>query len=144
MFFGRYRWHFFVPGRLTPTKADSYGNEKLKRKWPKFVLFCFLEPKIWSESILWQRFCFGVVSTTSLSLSVRGRFKNEIAEWKWPLIFQNKRARYARADELEIYSSISTTLPMKRRHQPMSTFYSSCSCIVRRWKQAQLGKNALT
>ena len=37
-------------------------------------------PKIWSESYLWQRFRFGMVSTTSLSLSMRGRYKNEIAE----------------------------------------------------------------
>ena len=64
-----------------------------------------------------------MVPTTSLSLSIRERFKNEIAEWKWPFFFQNKRARYARADELELYSSSSTTLPMKRRHQPMSRFY---------------------
>ena len=57
--------------------------------------------------------------------------------------FQNKRARYARTDELELYSS-STTLPMKRRHQPtMSRFYSSCSRIVGGWTQAQPGKNVL-
>ena len=35
---------------------------------------------------------------------------------------------YARADELELYSS-STTLPVKRRHQLMLRFYS-CSRIV--------------
>ena len=50
-------------------------------------------PKTWSESIFWQRFCFGMVSTTSLSLSMRGTYKIEIAEWKWPPIFQNKRVR---------------------------------------------------
>ena len=27
---------------------------------------------------------------------VRVRYSNEIAEWKWPPIFQNKRVRYAR------------------------------------------------
>ena len=48
-----------------------------------------------------------------------------------PPIFQNKRVRYARADELELYSySSSATLPVKRRHQPMSRFYSYCSRIV--------------
>ena len=58
------------------------------------------------------------------------------------IFFQNKRARYARADELELYST-STTLPMKRRHQLMSRFYSSCSRVVGGWTQAQPGKNAL-
>ena len=42
--------------------------------------FIFSGPKIWPESTLWQRFCFGMVSTTSLSLSMRGRYNNEIAE----------------------------------------------------------------
>ena len=60
--------------------------------------------------------CLGMVSATSLSLSMQVRFKNEIAEWEWSLIFQNKRVRYARADELELYSSRVTTLLMKRRH----------------------------
>ena len=38
---------------LFVTQADSYGNEKLKRKWSKSV-FWGGGPKIWS--ILWQRF----------------------------------------------------------------------------------------
>ena len=42
--------------------------------------------------------------------------------------FKPRRVRYARADELEFYSS-STTLPAKRRHQLMLRFYS-CSRIV--------------
>ena len=42
--------------------------------------FIFSGSKIWPESTLWQRFCFGIVSTTSLSLSMRGRYNNEIAE----------------------------------------------------------------
>ena len=44
--------------------------------------FFYSGPKVWSESNLWQRFCFGMVSTinTSLSLSMRGRYNNEIAE----------------------------------------------------------------
>ena len=54
----------------------------------------FFGTKTWSESVLWQRFRFGMVSTTSLSLSMRGRYKIEIAEWEWPHIFQNKRVRY--------------------------------------------------
>ena len=66
-------------------------------------------PKIWSDSILWQRFCVGMVSTTSLSLSMRGRYKNEIVEWKLSPIFQKKRVRYARADELELCSSSTTS-----------------------------------
>ena len=67
---------------------------------------------------------FGIVSTTSLSLSMRGMYYNKIAEWKWPPIFQNKRVRNARTDELELYSS-TTLLPAERRHQLMSRFYSS-------------------
>ena len=99
----------------------------LTTKMAQIRLF-FWGPKTWSESILWQRFCFGMVSTTSLSLSMRGRYKNEITEWKWPPIFQNKSVEYARADKLGLYSS--TTLQVKRGHQPMSRFYFSCSRIV--------------
>ena len=33
-----------------------------------------------TESNLWQRLCFGTVSTTSLSMSMRGRYNNKIAE----------------------------------------------------------------
>ena len=43
-------------------------------------------------------------------------------------VFKIRRVRYARADELELYSS-STTSPVKRRHQLMLRFYS-CSRIV--------------
>ena len=43
--------------------------------------------------------------------------------------FKTRRVRYARADELEPYSSSSTTSPVKRRHQLMLKFYS-CSRIV--------------
>ena len=32
-------------------------------------------------------------------------------------VFKTRRVRYVRADELELYSSKSTTLPVKRRHQ---------------------------
>ena len=45
---------------------------------------------------------------------MRGRYKIEIAGWKWTPIFQNKRVRYARAEKLELYSS-TTFLPVKRR-----------------------------
>ena len=58
-----------------------------------------------------------------------GEIQNEIIEWKWPPIFQNNRVRYARADELKLYSS-SATLPVKRRHEPMPRFYSSLSRII--------------
>ena len=70
---------------LRPTLwNEKLWEQKLKRKWPKcFFLgdqklweqnfnengpnqFFFLGPKTWSESILWQRFCVGMVSTTSL------------------------------------------------------------------------------
>ena len=40
-------------------------------------------------------------------------------------VFKTKGVRYARADELELYSS-STTSPVKRRHQLILRFYS-CS-----------------
>ena len=43
-------------------------------------------------------------------------------------VFKIRRVRYARPDELELYSS-STTSPVKRRHQLMLRFYS-CSRIV--------------
>ena len=38
-------------------------------------------------------------------------------------VFKTRRVRYARAGELELYSS-STTSPVKRRHQLMLRFYS--------------------
>ena len=47
-------------------------------------------------------------------------------------VFKTRRVRYARADELELYSYTSInskTLPVKRRHQLMLRFYS-CSRIV--------------
>ena len=44
-------------------------------------------------------------------------------------VFKTKRVTYARADELELYSSSSTTSPVKRRHQLMLRFYS-CSRTV--------------
>ena len=46
-------------------------------------------------------------------------------------VFKTRRVRYARADELELYSSSSTTSPVKRRHQLMLKFYA-CSRIVDR------------
>ena len=57
------------------TKADSYGNEKLKPKWPKSVGF-FGTKNMVRVNIM------AMVSTTSPSLSMRGRYKNEIIEWK--------------------------------------------------------------
>ena len=78
------------------------GTKNLNENGPNH--FFYSGPKIWSESILWQWFCFGMFSTiiNSISLFMRGRYYNEIAEWKWPPIFQNKSVRYARADELEL------------------------------------------
>ena len=43
-------------------------------------------------------------------------------------VFKTRRVRYAKADELELYSS-STSSPVKRRHQLMLRFFS-CSRIV--------------
>ena len=43
-------------------------------------------------------------------------------------VFKTRRVRYAKADELELSSS-STTSPVKRRRQLMLRFYS-CSHIV--------------
>ena len=43
-------------------------------------------------------------------------------------VFKTRRVRCARADELELYSSSTTSL-VKRRHQLMLRFYS-CSRIV--------------
>ena len=43
-------------------------------------------------------------------------------------VFKIRRARYARAGELELYSS-STSSPVKRRYQLMLRFYS-CSRTV--------------
>ena len=54
------------------------GTKNLYENGPNtFFLF---GTKILSN--LWQRFCFGMVSTTSLSLSMRGRYNDEIAERK--------------------------------------------------------------
>ena len=91
--------------------------------------FFYSGPKVWSESNLWQRFCFGMVSTASLSFCLCGgdtrmKLPNENSHQ----VFETMRVRYARADELELYSS-STTSPVKRRHQLMLRFYS-CSRIV--------------
>ena len=43
-------------------------------------------------------------------------------------LFKTRKVRYARADELELYSS-SATSPVKRRNQLMLRFYF-CSRIV--------------
>ena len=45
-------------------------------------------------------------------------------------VFKTRRVRYARADELELYSSSSTTLPVKRRHQLLLLRFYCCSRIV--------------
>ena len=54
-------------------------------------------------------------------------------------VFKTRRVRYARADELELYSS-STTSPVKRRHQLILRFYS-CSRIVD--EKTSIARNAL-
>ena len=46
-------------------------------------------------------------------------------------VFKARRVIYARADELELYySSSTTTSPVKRRHQLMLLRFYSCSRIV--------------
>ena len=46
-------------------------------------------------------------------------------------VFKTRRVRYARADELELYSSSSsTTSPVKRRQQLFMLRFYSCSRIV--------------
>ena len=44
-------------------------------------------------------------------------------------VFKTRTLRYARANELELYSS-STALPVKRRHQLIMLRFYSCSRIV--------------
>ena len=61
-------------------KADSYGNEKLERKWPKSVCF-FWDQKYVRVNLMATVLC-GMVSITSLSLSMRERYKNETIERK--------------------------------------------------------------
>ena len=60
---------------LKPTLMET---KNLNENGPNSFLYS--GSKIWSESNLWQRFFFGMVSTTSVSLSMRGRYNNEIAE----------------------------------------------------------------
>ena len=53
-------------------------------------------------------------------------------------IFKTRTVRYARADELELYSS-STTSPVKRRHQLMLRFYSCHALSVDEHKHSPAG-----
>ena len=115
-------------------QADSYGNEKLIRKWTKSVFF-YSGPKIWSGRLLWERKTYTKMDQirfflTSLSLSrlCGGDTTMKLPNENSHQVFKTRRVRYARADELELYSS-STTSPVKRRHQLMLRFYS-CSRIV--------------
>ena len=79
---------------------------------------------------VWQRFCFNMIKTTSLSFfclcggDTTMKLPNENSQ-----VFKTRRVRYARADELKLYGSSSTTSPVKRRHQLTLRFYS-CSCVV--------------
>ena len=67
--------------------ADSYGNEKLIRKWIKSVFF--IRDQTFGQSNLWQRFCFGMFrqvwvhsdfSLNQSKLVYAGEIHNEIAE----------------------------------------------------------------
>ena len=44
---------------------------------------------------------------------MRVRYSNEIAEWKWPPSFQNKRVRYARKSGRAVV--VLLYLPVKKR-----------------------------
>ena len=58
------------------------GTKNLNENGPHPFFFIQGQKHGQSQSYAWQRFCFGMVSTSSLSLSMRGRYNNEIAEWK--------------------------------------------------------------
>ena len=79
---------------ISVNKADSYAYEKLIRKWTKSVFF--RDQK--HERSPSYAYGFGLLFflQTRTGLPMRVRYSNEIAEWKWPPTFQNKRVRYAR------------------------------------------------
>ena len=81
--------------QLIRAEADSSAYEKLIRKWTKSVCF-FRDQK--HERRPSYAYGFGLLCfrQTRTGLPMRVRYSNEIAEWKWPPIFQNKRVRYAR------------------------------------------------
>ena len=65
--------------KLLELRPTLMGTKNLYENGPN--PFSYSRPNIWLESNLWQRFCFGMVSTTNrLRLSMRGRYNNEIAE----------------------------------------------------------------
>ena len=80
---------------LLRSKADSYAYEKLIRKWTKSVFF-FRDQK--HERRPSYAYGFGLLffRQTRTGLPMRVRYSNEIAKWKWPPIFPNRRVRYAR------------------------------------------------
>ena len=59
--------------------------------------FFFFGTKNMSEGHFYA-YGFGLLCfrQTRTGLPMRVRYSNEIAEWKWPPLFQNKRVRYAR------------------------------------------------
>ena len=84
--------------KFTFIRPTLVGTKNLNENVPKPFYFGG-GPKMWSESILWRRFCFGMVSTTSLSLSMRGRYRNEI------FICRIEMATYFSTQEGEICKS---------------------------------------
>ena len=67
------------------------GTKNLYENGPNS--FFYSGPKIGSESNLWQRFCFGMVPTTSLSLSMRGRYNNKKFRMKIATKFSTQKGR---------------------------------------------------
>ena len=69
-------------------RSTLVGTENLNENGPN--PFWGEGPKTWSESILCQRFCFGMISTTSLSLSMRGRYIMKLPNGNGHLFFKTR------------------------------------------------------
>ena len=113
-----------IRGVLVPDQKSRFlrpptlmGTKNLNENGPNPCVFFYQkygQSQSYGNSFVWHGF-------DNKPKLMRERYKNEVIEWKWPPIFQNKRVRYSRrADDLKLYS----------RHQPISRFYSSCSRIV--------------
>ena len=85
---------------------------------------------------------FGLICfrQTRTGLPMRVRYSNEIAEWKWPPIFQNKRVIYARkskrAGPLQdcIYQSSALAVD-EHEHSPARMRYTKFEHHVQNYRQ---------